>query len=75
MWANNINEPLLPFLDQGMIRVINICLHLVHPVKEGGPKKFKHNKRNPNLKGMLHISFLLVKVHHRLTGIKKAYNF
>lgn len=75
MWANDINEPLLPFLDQGMIRVINICLHLVHPVKEGGPKKFKHNKRNPNFKGMLHISFLLVKVHHHLTGIKKAYNF
>lgn len=41
MWANDINEPLLPFLYQGMIRVINICLHLVHPVKEGGPKKFK----------------------------------
>lgn len=41
MWANDINEPLLPFLDQGMIRVINICLHLVQPVKEGGPKKFK----------------------------------
>lgn len=47
MWANDINEPLLPFLDQGMIHVINIRLHLVHPVKEGGLKVQNIIKETP----------------------------